>query len=215
MIFFRSAGDAAVVAAVACLVPVAHAAQPQAPAATHAPAAAPLPAQARTPGKGGALPPAAPSRPPGPRGTMLPRVQPLWSELSAAQQDVLAPFASQWNAWPSAEKQSWLALAGRVPKMECEDEARTRQRISEWAALTPEQRRVARQNYRLARQLPPDERKAQWERYTQLTPEQRAVLRSSGWTSNTAARHAGAPTGLAKDAAQPFAPRPVRVRNPQ
>jgi hypothetical protein len=37
-----------------------------------------------------------------------------------------------------------------------------------------------------------------------MTPEQRAVLRTSG-TSNTAARHAGARTGLAKQAAQPLA----------
>ncbi|MEO7199558.1 MAG: DUF3106 domain-containing protein [Dokdonella sp.] len=213
MMFFRGAGDAAAVAAVALILPLANAAEPPPAAATHAPAAAPRPVQTKSAGNKGAQPPA--TRPPGSRGTMLPLVQPLWSELDAVQQDVLAPFASQWNAWPAAEKQSWLALAGRVPKMECEDEARTRERISEWAALTPDQRRVARQNYRLARQLPPDERKAQWERYTQLTPEQRAVLRSSGWTSNTAARHAGAPTGLAKDAAQPFAPRPVRIRNPQ
>jgi hypothetical protein len=38
-----------------------------------------------------------------------------------------------------------------------------------------------------------------------MTPEQRAVLRANGWTSNTAARHAGAPTGLAKQAARPLA----------
>lgn len=37
-----------------------------------------------------------------------------------------------------------------------------------------------------------------------MTPEQRAVLRNAGWTSNTAARHAGARTGLAKEAAQPL-----------
>jgi Protein of unknown function (DUF3106). len=85
------------------------------------------------------------------------------------------------------------------------------------AALTPEQRRLARQNYRLAKRLPPDERQAQWERYRELTPEQRAVLRNSGWTSNTAARHAGARTGLAKEAAQPLsdlARRSVRRPSP-
>ncbi len=190
MTFVRCASDALFLAAIACLLPLAAIAQQADPTA---------------PG----------SHPSGPRNTMLPLVQPLWSELSAQQRQVLEPFASQWNAWPSAEKRSWVTLANRVPKMKPDDEARTQQRIKEWAALTPEQRRVARQNYRLARQLPPDERKAQWERYTQLTPEQRAVLRTSGWTSNTAALHAGAPTGLAKDAAQPFVARPLRTRNPQ
>jgi hypothetical protein len=37
-----------------------------------------------------------------------------------------------------------------------------------------------------------------------MTPEQQKVLREAGWTSNTAARHAGAPTGLAKEASQPL-----------
>lgn len=86
-----------------------------------------------------------------------------------------------------------------------DERARALQRIQEWATLTPEQRAQARNNYRLAKTLPEDTRVQQWEQYQQLTPEQQAVLRSSGWTSNTAARHAGAPTGLAKEAARPLA----------
>ena len=38
-----------------------------------------------------------------------------------------------------------------------------------------------RNNYRLAKTLPKDTRVQQWEQYQQLTPEQQAVLRSSGW----------------------------------
>jgi len=144
---------------------------------------------------------------PPPPGTLRSLVHPLWNDLSELQRQVLQPFAAQWNAWPAAEKRSWIALANRVPRMKPEDQARAQRRISEWAQLTPGQRQIARQNYRLARQLPPDERVAQWERYTQLTPEQQTVLRDNGWTSNTAALHAGARTGLAKEAAQPLAPR--------
>lgn len=139
-----------------------------------------------------------------PRASLLPLVRPLWSELSSSQQSVLEPFAQQWNGWSAQEKRIWVSLADRVPRMAPAARERAHQRIREWAALTPEQRRLARQNYRLAKRLPPDERQAQWERYRELTPEQRAVLRNSGWTSNTAARHAGARTGLAKEAAQPL-----------
>lgn len=139
------------------------------------------------------------------RGSLLPLVQPLWSELTSDQQAVLAPFEPQWNGWSAVEKRGWLKLAERVPKMSDEQRERMDERIREWAKLTPEQRRLARQNYRLAKRLDPDERQAQWERYRELTPEQRAVLRTSGTTSNTAARHAGARTGLAKQAAQPLA----------
>lgn len=139
------------------------------------------------------------------RTPLLPLVQPLWSELTPAQREVLAPFESQWNGWSATEKRSWVKLADRVPKMSPKARERAGARIREWAALSPEQRRLARQNYRLAKRLAPDERQAQWERYRELTPEQRAVLRTSGPTSNTAARHAGARTGLAKHAAQPLA----------
>ncbi len=140
-----------------------------------------------------------------PRASLLPLVQPLWSDLDPAQRAVLAPFETQWNGWSAAEKRSWVRLADRFPKMSSQARERAEGRIREWAALSPEQRRLARQNYRLARRLAPDERQAQWERYREMTPEQRSVLRTSGSTSNTAARHAGARTGLAKHAAQPFA----------
>ncbi len=139
-----------------------------------------------------------------PRASLLPLVQPLWSDLTQAQQAVLEPFAAQWNGWSAQEKRVWVSLADRVPRMAPAARERAHQRIREWAALTPEQRRLARQNYRLAKRLAPDQRQAQWARYQEMTPEQRSVLRTSGWTSNTAARHAGAQTGLAKEAAQPL-----------
>lgn len=142
----------------------------------------------------------------GPRRTLLPLVQPLWSELSPAQQQVLEPFAEQWNSWSTSDKRNWLALAERLPRMQTEDQLRTRERIAEWAALTPEQRRVARQNYRIARELPPEERRTQWERYQRLSPEEQKALRSSGPASNTAARTANPRSGLAREAAQPLVP---------
>ncbi len=144
-----------------------------------------------------------------------PVAQPSWRELGETQREILQPFASQWNSLSPSEKRSWLALAERLPRMDAEARQRARQRIGQWAELTPEQRRIARMNYRLASQLTPEERKAHWERYATLTSEQQRVLRTSGWTSNTAARHAGARTGLAKEAAQPLAPfRPGKARAP-
>ncbi len=152
-----------------------------------------------------AIPPVqAQQDPPASRTTLLPLVQPLWSELTPAQQAVLGPFSAQWNGWSAQEKRVWVSLADRVPRMAPDARERAHERIREWASLKPEQRRLARQNYRLAKRLPPDERQAQWERYRDMTPEQRSVLRTAGWTSNTAARHAGARTGLAKEAAQPL-----------
>lgn len=148
------------------------------------------------------------------RGSLLPLVQPLWSELTPAQQRELAPFAQQWNAWPLEEKRAWVRLADRLPKLPADQQARARARIAEWAALSPEQRRLARQNFRLARQLPAERRVQQWQRYDTMTPEQKEVLRAAGATSNTAAGHAGARTALAKEAARPMASPVGAVRPP-
>jgi hypothetical protein len=140
-----------------------------------------------------------------PRPSLLPLAQPLWSELTEAQQQVLAPFASQWNALPSSEKRAWADLALTFPKMKPERRKRVERRIVEWAALTPQQRRIARENYRLAQQRSNERLVAEWEAYQAMTPEQRSVLVSAGSTpSNTAARSAAGPTGLARVAYQPL-----------
>ena len=146
------------------------------------------------------------------RKSLLPLVQPLWSELTARQQQVLEPFAEQWNSLPIEEKRAWKALAERFPRLSAGERRHAEKRINEWALLTPEQRKLARQNFRLAKELPRDERVAQWEQYQNMTDEQRQVLQH-GSTSNTAARHAGSRTALAKEAAQPIAE--VVRRNPQ
>jgi hypothetical protein len=132
--------------------------------------------------------------------------QPLWKDLKAEQQQLLAPFADQWNTLPAEEKRAWVSLANRVPNMSQDERVKAQGRIVEWARLSPDQRRLARQNYRLAKSLPSEQRVAQWESYQTLTPEQQQVLRSSGSTSNTAAKHAGSRTALAKEAAQPMSP---------
>jgi hypothetical protein len=115
-----------------------------------------------------------------------------------------------WNSLPLAKR--WLALTEKMPGMSPAERAKAQVRIREWASLSPEQRRMARNNYRLAKSLDRDERVATWESYRQMTPEQRSVLRANGWTSNTAARHAGSPTGLAKEAARPIAVVPAATR---
>jgi hypothetical protein len=130
--------------------------------------------------------------------------KPGWSDLSQSQRQVLASFESQWQQLPLNEKRAWADLASRFPQMSEQDQARVQRRISEWAKLSPEERKLARANFRMAQQTGSANLQADWERYQAMTPEQRAVLGTAGSTSNTAARHAGAPTGLAKEAAQPL-----------
>jgi len=95
--------------------------------------------------------------------------------------------------------------------MPAEEQQRVSRRIADWASLTPEQRRIARANYRLAQQVARDNVLADWENYQSMTPEQRSVLGTVGSTSNTAARHVAARNGLAKEAAQPLPRRDPRA----
>lgn len=147
---------------------------------------------------------AAPGSPPKSKAAPAPSGGPLWASLGQSERDLLQPFEAQWNSWSREEKRIWVSLAAKFPKLAPEQQAKVKSRVVEWAALTPAQRKLARANFRLARQLPSSERVSQWQRYESMTPEQRKVLRLGGRTSNTAAKHAGARTGLAKQAAKPL-----------
>jgi Protein of unknown function (DUF3106) len=130
--------------------------------------------------------------------------EPLWVDLDSNAKAFLKALEPKWYTLSTTERKSWVALAAKVPKMTPAEQKKAAARVNEWAALTPEQRKQARENYRIAQSLPKEERDAQWEKYRSMTPAQRAVLRASGWTSNTAAQHAGSTSGLAKEAAQPL-----------
>ncbi len=138
------------------------------------------------------------------RASLATLIEPLWIDLTEEQQNALKPFAPEWNTWPTAEKKSWVALADKLPAMSEAQREKAQRRILEWANLSPEQRRLARANYRLAKERPAKERVEEWRNYQSMTQEQREVLRRAGSTSNTAAGHAGAATGLAKEASQPL-----------
>jgi hypothetical protein len=131
--------------------------------------------------------------------------QPLWVDLSPVEQQALAPFAPKWNTFPTAEKRAWLKVVERIGSMTADQRQKLNTRMQQWAELTPEQRVRARANFNLASKAPAEQRKAEFEQYRAMTPEQRKVLRAAGSTSNTAALYDGARTGLASQAAQPIA----------
>ncbi|MFA7506108.1 MAG: DUF3106 domain-containing protein [Burkholderiaceae bacterium] len=135
-----------------------------------------------------------------------PRAEPAppWSELQAQHQNLLAPFAAQWDQWTESERRAWLSLSARFPAMPPAEQLRARERIRQWAELDESERQTARANFGMARRIPEEQRIEQWQRYRSMTPEQRSVLREHGSTGNTAARFAGERTGLAPEAARPL-----------
>ena len=102
--------------------------------------------------------------------------RPLWSELTPAQQQALAPLSGEWNTVSEAQKRKWLALSQNFPGMSGAEQAKLHSRMSEWVALSPQQRTQARLNFGQAQQLSPDDKKAKWEAYQALPPEEKRKL---------------------------------------
>jgi Skp family chaperone for outer membrane proteins len=96
--------------------------------------------------------------------------KPAWTELSAAQQQVLAPLQSDWEQLDTTRRKKWVAIANRYPTMKPDEQQRLQKRMQEWAQLTPEERKAARARYQTLKKLPPQQRKEvreKWQEYQQ------------------------------------------------
>ena len=95
-------------------------------------------------------------------------VRPAWSELTPAQQQVLAPLQEDWPSFEATQRKKWVTIANRYPKMKAQEQQRLQTRMKEWASLVPEQRRAARERYLAIRKMPAEKRQElpkQWEEY--------------------------------------------------
>lgn len=102
------------------------------------------------------------------RAAQKKEAKPAWTELTPAQQQVLEPLVSEWNDMDTTRRKKWVAIANRYPKMKPQEQQRLQKRMKEWAALTPEQRRMAREKYQNVQKLPTSKRKdvrQQWQEY--------------------------------------------------
>ncbi|RKU00395.1 hypothetical protein C7H84_26430 [Burkholderia sp. Nafp2/4-1b] len=99
-----------------------------------------------------------------------------WARLTPAQREALAPFADQWDGFSDARKRKWLKIASRFAKLTPDAQKHLQDRMSEWARMTPEQRRVARENYQSAKELSAQARERAWRAYQQLPEEQKQRL---------------------------------------
>jgi Protein of unknown function (DUF3106) len=102
-----------------------------------------------------------------------------WSHLSSAEHLALAPFEPLWDSFSDERKRKWLKIASRYPKMSPDAQKRLHDRMSEWVRMTPDQRRVARENYQVSKELPREARQNAWKAYQQLPEEQKERLAAS------------------------------------
>ena len=101
---------------------------------------------------------------------------PAWNQLSPQQREALAPLAGQWTTIPAENKRKWLEIADRYPQLSPEGKARMQARMTDFARLTPEQRRTARENFQRAYELPRESRESAVERYRSLPDDRKKEL---------------------------------------
>lgn len=102
--------------------------------------------------------------------------KPLWSALSRPQQVALEPLAGEWDRLEAIRKQKWLEIANRFSSMNADERARMHERMRDWVKMTPDQRRVVRENYTRTNKIGPSQKSEQWEKYQQLPEEQKKQL---------------------------------------
>lgn len=102
--------------------------------------------------------------------------RPSWSELTSTQQRVLAPLAGQWNTLTEVHRRKWLRIAARFQELSPAEQQRLHARMTEWAQMTPEQRRLARENFQIHRTVPVERKTEAWDRYQQLPEAQKRQL---------------------------------------
>ncbi len=118
---------------------------------------------------------------------------PLWKDLTPAQRKALEPLAAHWNTLNGRQKSKWLTLSRNLDKMTPQQQATLRSRMTEWAALSPQERTRARLNYAQIKHLvPPEEHKAKWEAYQSLSEAEKRKLAEQASTRPPAT--AGQPT---------------------
>jgi hypothetical protein len=94
--------------------------------------------------------------------------RPAWSELTPAQQKILAPLQTDWESLDTTRRRKWVAIANRYPSMTPQAQQRLQKRMADWAKLTPQQRQEARERYLQIRKLPTKKRQEvrdQWQQY--------------------------------------------------
>lgn len=124
--------------------------------------------------------------------------RPLWLDLSESQQQALAPLAQLWPTMAEPHKRKWLALSQNFSQLSTDEQSTLQSRMREWAALSPQQRTIARLNFAGAQQLPQEDKKAKWEAYQALSPEAKQKLAAQQAKPLTGAAPAVKPVASAK-----------------
>ena len=81
----------------------------------------------------------------------------------------MAPRGAQWSALTAQQQSKWLAISENFAQMSVAEQITMHARMSDWVALSPQQRNLARLNFNKLQSLPKEDKKAKWEAYQALS----------------------------------------------
>lgn len=137
---------------------------------------------------------------------------PSWAVLTPAQRATLAPLQADWDTLDSARQRKWLEIARRWPTFSADEQQRLQRRMSRWARMTAEERGRARVHFQQIRRVDLEHRRAAWEAYQALSPEERRELALHAKPSPSArAGTVAARTAAAASAFRPVGPALVQA----
>ena len=113
--------------------------------------------------------------------TSVPQIQvapasQAWQQLTPRQKQALAPLGAQWGALTAQQQNKWLAISQNFAQLSVADQITMHARMTDWVALSPQQRNLARLNFNTLQSVPKEDKKAKWEAYQALSAEEKRLL---------------------------------------
>ena len=124
-----------------------------------------------------AVPALSSSAKPPPGKPALPTIgHPYWNELTEVQRETLRPLAASWDTMEASRKRKWLSVVQSYKSLSRTEQTILQSRMAEWAALSPQERTLARLNFAESKKVIKGEKSTKWDNYRALPSEDKKAF---------------------------------------
>lgn len=134
-----------------------------------------------------------------------PLSQPSWTQLNGEQRRILAPLSAEWDKMEGFRRKKWLGIAQRYQSLSADEQVRIQRRMTDWAKLTPEERKRARNNYKSLQNATPEKKEAvklKWQEYKELPETEKTRLKAEAARKPSPRTAPSKPAAVAQDPMQ-------------
>jgi hypothetical protein len=101
--------------------------------------------------------------------------------LTGEQKRILAPLSPEWDKMEGFRRKKWIGIAQRYSSLSADEQARMQRRMTDWAKLTPDERKHAREQYKSLLKASPEKKEAvklKWQEYKELPESEKTRLKA-------------------------------------